>query len=176
MCRCWPLPSENTGCKKCFVSLVPKYLLSNCGIQNCKWRTLSKRKPDLGEGDGKQRAFSACYIELQGRIRSDRLNFIFLRPALDALSLSSFPCWSRSPLPPDRHLSCDMNINTPLGLMNTRMIKTYVAIDPRVRPFAMIIKHWARKRVLNDAGMEDSCQLSCLCMLLLCDALTLLLT
>ncbi|KAF9212151.1 hypothetical protein BGZ59_007167 [Podila verticillata] len=56
---------------------------------------------------------------------------------------------------PELHLSCDMNINTPLGLMNTRLIKTYVAIDPRVRPFAMIIKHWARKRVLNDAGMED---------------------
>ncbi|KAF9583438.1 hypothetical protein BGW38_009463, partial [Lunasporangiospora selenospora] len=53
---------------------------------------------------------------------------------------------------PELHLSCDMNINTPLGLMNTRMIKTYVAIDPRVRPFAMIIKHWARRRVLNDAA------------------------
>ncbi|KAF9925106.1 hypothetical protein FBU30_005065 [Linnemannia zychae] len=32
------------------------------------------------------------------------------------------------------------------------MIKTYVAIDPRVRPFAMIIKYWARRRVLNDAA------------------------
>ncbi|KAG0355695.1 hypothetical protein BG005_005372 [Podila minutissima] len=53
---------------------------------------------------------------------------------------------------PELHLSCDMNINTPLGLMNTQLIKTYVAIDPRVRPFAMIIKHWARKRVLNDAA------------------------
>lgn len=45
-----------------------------------------------------------------------------------------------------------MNINTQLGIMNSRMVKTYVAIDHRVRPFAMIIKHWARKRVLNDAG------------------------
>ncbi|KAF9953871.1 hypothetical protein BGZ72_005092 [Mortierella alpina] len=53
---------------------------------------------------------------------------------------------------PELHLSCDMNINTPLGLLNTKMIKTYVAIDPRVRPFAMIIKHWARRRVLNDAA------------------------
>ncbi|KAG0257420.1 hypothetical protein DFQ27_005164 [Actinomortierella ambigua] len=52
----------------------------------------------------------------------------------------------------DLHLSCDMNINNPLALVNTRMIKTYVAIDPRVRPFAMIIKHWARRRVLNDAA------------------------
>ncbi|KAF9154612.1 hypothetical protein BG015_000447 [Linnemannia schmuckeri] len=53
---------------------------------------------------------------------------------------------------PELHLSCDVNINTPLGLLNTKMIKTYVAIDPRVRPFAMIIKHWARRRVLNDAA------------------------
>ncbi|KAF9143905.1 hypothetical protein BGX30_014389 [Mortierella sp. GBA39] len=53
---------------------------------------------------------------------------------------------------PELHLSCDVNINTPLGLLNTKMIKTYVAIDPRVRPFAMIIKHWSRRRVLNDAA------------------------
>ncbi|KAF9302991.1 hypothetical protein BGZ74_004509 [Mortierella antarctica] len=53
---------------------------------------------------------------------------------------------------PELFLSCDMNINTHLGLLNTKMIKTYVAIDPRVRPFAMIIKHWARRRVLNDAA------------------------
>ncbi|KAG0358075.1 hypothetical protein BC939DRAFT_1683 [Gamsiella multidivaricata] len=53
---------------------------------------------------------------------------------------------------PQLQLSCDMNINTQLGIMNSRMVRTYVAIDPRVRPFAMIIKHWARKRVLNDAA------------------------
>ncbi|KAG0085277.1 hypothetical protein BGZ93_000756 [Podila epicladia] len=53
---------------------------------------------------------------------------------------------------PELFLSCDMNINTHLGLLNTKMIKTYVSIDPRVRPFAMIIKHWARRRVLNDAA------------------------
>ncbi|KAF9171649.1 hypothetical protein BGX21_006263 [Mortierella sp. AD011] len=53
---------------------------------------------------------------------------------------------------PELQLSCDMNINTQLGIMNSRMVKTYVAIDPRVRPFAMVIKHWAKKRVLNDAA------------------------
>jgi len=57
---------------------------------------------------------------------------------------------------PLSHLSCDVNINTPLGVLNSEMIKTYVAIDPRVRPFAMIIKHWARKRVLNDAGKDPT--------------------
>jgi DNA polymerase sigma len=37
-------------------------------------------------------------------------------------------------------------------LENTRMVKTYVQIDPRVRPLAMIIKYWTKRRVLNDAG------------------------
>jgi DNA polymerase sigma len=32
------------------------------------------------------------------------------------------------------------------------MIKTYVQIDSRVRPLAMIIKHWTRRRIVNDAG------------------------
>ncbi|KAG4303089.1 hypothetical protein PCK1_000755 [Pneumocystis canis] len=53
---------------------------------------------------------------------------------------------------PELSVACDMNINNTLALENTRMIKTYVEIDPRVRPLAMIIKYWAKKRVLNDAA------------------------
>lgn len=54
---------------------------------------------------------------------------------------------------PELHLACDMNVNNTLALENTRMIKTYVDIDERVRPLAMIIKHWTKMRILNDAGM-----------------------
>lgn len=53
---------------------------------------------------------------------------------------------------PELELACDMNVNNPLALENTRMVKTYVQIDPRVRPLAMIIKHWTKARVVNDAG------------------------
>ncbi|KAH9889132.1 hypothetical protein F4778DRAFT_392488 [Xylariomycetidae sp. FL2044] len=53
---------------------------------------------------------------------------------------------------PELQLSCDMNVNNTLALENTRMIKTYVEIDERVRPLAMIIKHWTRRRVVNDAA------------------------
>lgn len=53
---------------------------------------------------------------------------------------------------PELELSCDMNVNNTLALENTRMIKTYIHIDERVRPLAMIIKYWTRKRILNDAG------------------------
>lgn len=53
---------------------------------------------------------------------------------------------------PKLELNCDININNPLALDNTRMIKTYVQIDDRVRPLAKIVKYWTKRRILNDAG------------------------
>ncbi|EAT78831.2 hypothetical protein SNOG_13807 [Parastagonospora nodorum SN15] len=53
---------------------------------------------------------------------------------------------------PELQLSCDMNVNNVAALENTRMINLYVQIDDRVRPLAMIVKHWTKRRILNDAG------------------------
>ena len=53
---------------------------------------------------------------------------------------------------PELGLACDLNVNNTLALENTRMVKLYVEIDTRVRPLAMIIKHWTKTRILNDAG------------------------
>lgn len=53
---------------------------------------------------------------------------------------------------PELQLACDLNVNNPIALENTRMIKTYVQIDDRVRPLAKIIKYWTKRRILNDAG------------------------
>lgn len=53
---------------------------------------------------------------------------------------------------PETRLNCDINVNNTVALENTRMIKTYVEIDSRVRQLAMVVKHWAKQRVLNDAG------------------------
>lgn len=53
---------------------------------------------------------------------------------------------------PDLQVSCDMNVNNPIALVNTELIKSYVAIDERFRPLAMIVKYWAKRRILNDAG------------------------
>ena len=53
---------------------------------------------------------------------------------------------------PELKLAADVNVNNLLALENTRMIKTYVQIDDRVRPLAMVIKHWTKQRILNDAG------------------------
>jgi DNA polymerase sigma len=54
---------------------------------------------------------------------------------------------------PELNLACDMNVNNTLALENTRMIKTYVQVDERVRPLAMIIKYWTKQRILNDAAL-----------------------
>ena len=53
---------------------------------------------------------------------------------------------------PELQMACDMNVNNTLALENTRMIKTYVQVDPRVRPLAMVVKYWTKKRIINDAG------------------------
>ncbi|KAL9078370.1 MAG: hypothetical protein Q9157_002695 [Trypethelium eluteriae] len=54
---------------------------------------------------------------------------------------------------PELQLACDLNVNNADALENTRMIKTYVQIDDRVRPLAMIIKYWTSRRIINDAAM-----------------------
>ena len=53
---------------------------------------------------------------------------------------------------PQLELACDLNVNQHIALQNTQMIKTYVELDERIRPLAMVIKYWTRKRILNDAG------------------------
>jgi DNA polymerase sigma len=52
----------------------------------------------------------------------------------------------------NRHIQCDINVNNSLAIENTRLVKLYVDIDERVRPLAMIIKYWAKSRLLNDAA------------------------
>ncbi|KAI5303780.1 hypothetical protein KEM55_000368, partial [Ascosphaera atra] len=54
---------------------------------------------------------------------------------------------------PELRVACDMNVNNTLALENTRMIRTYVDVDPRVRPLAMVVKHWSKQRALNDAAL-----------------------
>lgn len=54
---------------------------------------------------------------------------------------------------PELRLACDMNVNNTLALENTRMIRTYVEVDERVRPLAMTVKHWTKRRILNDAAL-----------------------
>ncbi|EXJ79662.1 hypothetical protein A1O3_07942 [Capronia epimyces CBS 606.96] len=54
---------------------------------------------------------------------------------------------------PELQVACDINVNNPLALENTELVRAYVGIDSRVRPLAMIIKYWAKRRILNDAAL-----------------------
>ena len=63
---------------------------------------------------------------------------------------------------PKLDLACDMNVNNTLALENTRMIQTYIQIDERVRPLAMILKYWTKQRILNDAGKHRQVNFSLL--------------
>ncbi|KAF3940540.1 hypothetical protein ABW19_dt0207809 [Dactylella cylindrospora] len=85
-------------------------------------------------------------------------NVCLLAKALGKHRMERIVCVQNAKVPivriwdPEYKVQCDMNVNNTLALENTRMVKTYVDIDPRVQPLAMIIKHWTKQRILNDAA------------------------
>ncbi|KAL9108978.1 MAG: hypothetical protein Q9227_006374 [Pyrenula ochraceoflavens] len=85
-------------------------------------------------------------------------NVCSLAEALAENGMERVVCVSSAKVPivkmwdPILQLACDLNVNNPVALENTQMIKTYVEIDERVRLLALVIKHWTRRRLLNDAG------------------------
>ncbi|KAK0656261.1 hypothetical protein B0T16DRAFT_316676 [Cercophora newfieldiana] len=85
-------------------------------------------------------------------------NVCSIADLLDRHGMEKVVCVSSAKVPivkmwdPELNLACDMNVNNTLALENTRMVRTYVGIDERVRPLAMIIKYWTRRRIVNDAA------------------------
>jgi DNA polymerase sigma len=51
---------------------------------------------------------------------------------------------------PMSRLSCDICINNPLAIHNTRLVADYSRIDPRVRILSYLVKYWAKKRQVNN--------------------------
>ncbi|KAI9006397.1 hypothetical protein DFJ74DRAFT_712446 [Hyaloraphidium curvatum] len=50
-------------------------------------------------------------------------------------------------------VAADINVNNSIALYNTRLLRTYCLLDPRVRPFLMAIKKWSKcRRVNNPSG------------------------
>ncbi|KAJ3324871.1 hypothetical protein HDU93_002706, partial [Gonapodya sp. JEL0774] len=62
---------------------------------------------------------------------------------------------------PEFNLACDINLNTRISLRNTELVRSYVAIDPRVRTLCMMVKYWAKRRQLNDAAMGGTLSSYC---------------
>ncbi|KAJ3186150.1 hypothetical protein HK101_009703 [Irineochytrium annulatum] len=51
---------------------------------------------------------------------------------------------------PEFGLAADINVGNMLGIVNSKLIWTYLRMDPCLHPLIMLIKHWARMRDLND--------------------------
>jgi len=47
-------------------------------------------------------------------------------------------------------LHCDICVNNELALHNTRLLRTYAHLDPRVRPLIAVVKYWASQRKINE--------------------------
>ena len=45
----------------------------------------------------------------------------------------------------------DITINNHLALINTKMLREYATIDPRMRHLVLLVKYWAKRRKVNDA-------------------------
>jgi DNA polymerase sigma len=52
---------------------------------------------------------------------------------------------------PYSNVQCDVNINKPLGIVNSRLLKAYVDLDERVPELIMFIKYWAKMNHLHGA-------------------------
>ncbi|ETV93101.1 hypothetical protein, variant 2 [Aphanomyces invadans] len=49
-------------------------------------------------------------------------------------------------------IECDVCVENALALRNTRLLRTYALIDPRVRQLAYLLKHWVKQRGINNAA------------------------
>ncbi|XP_023708328.1 speckle targeted PIP5K1A-regulated poly(A) polymerase isoform X2 [Cryptotermes secundus] len=53
------------------------------------------------------------------------------------------------------NINCDLSFKNALGVNNSALIKFYLSLDPRLKPFLIVIKYWAKK---ND--LSGQCKLS----------------
>lgn len=50
----------------------------------------------------------------------------------------------------ETEVACDVCINNILAVVNTRLLRDYSEVDPRLRPLVYCVKHWAKKRKVNE--------------------------
>ena len=51
---------------------------------------------------------------------------------------------------PQSGVDCDISVANPLAVENTRLLRAYAALDPRVRLLAYVVKAWSAARHVND--------------------------
>ncbi|WIA17294.1 hypothetical protein OEZ85_014161 [Tetradesmus obliquus] len=52
---------------------------------------------------------------------------------------------------PETGYQVDITVNNRLAVVNTKLLRDYAAIDPRLRSLVLLVKHWAKRRRCNDA-------------------------
>ncbi len=63
------------------------------------------------------------------------------------------------------HLECDVCLYNPLAQRNSLLLRIYAQISPRLRQCAYILKHWAKRRGINDASNGTLCSYGYILML-----------
>ena len=61
----------------------------------------------------------------------------------------------------------DITVNNLLAVVNTKLLRDYAAIDGRLAQLVFVVKHWAKRRQVNDAYRGT---LSSYCYVLMCIA------
>ncbi|OBZ81971.1 Poly(A) RNA polymerase cid13 [Choanephora cucurbitarum] len=146
------LPSKESHDRRTkFVSLMERLLNNEWPDHEIKANVFGSSVNDLGTSSSD---VDLCITTPWLGLRNVRI----LAKLFRRCGMQHVVCVPRAKVPivrlfdPELQLSCDINVNNTLALQNTKMIKTYVALDPRVRPLIMSIKHWTKQRSLNDAA------------------------
>lgn len=53
-------------------------------------------------------------------------------------------------------ISCDLSFKNALGVSNSALIRFYLSVDPRIKPFLIVIKYWAGRNDLSGNGKISS--------------------
>ncbi|KAI8644623.1 hypothetical protein BD408DRAFT_413010 [Parasitella parasitica] len=146
------LPSKDSYDKRVkFVDRIEHLLNEEWPDHDIKANVFGSSVNDLGTSSSD---VDLCITTAWNGLRNVRL----LAKLFRKCGMQHVVCVPRAKVPivrlfdPELQLSCDINVNNTLALQNTKMIKTYVALDSRVRPLIMTIKHWTKQRQLNDAA------------------------
>jgi DNA polymerase sigma len=62
-------------------------------------------------------------------------------------------------------VACDVCVNNFLAVYNTRLLRDYGGVDARLRPLGYAVKHWAKRRAVNEPYTGT---LSSYCYILMC--------
>ncbi|KAK9809730.1 hypothetical protein WJX73_000583 [Symbiochloris irregularis] len=68
---------------------------------------------------------------------------------------------------PTTNTRIDLTVNNLLAIVNTKLLRDYSVIDPRLAQLVFVVKHWAKRRQVNDAYRGT---LSSYCYVLMCIA------